>query len=90
MISASTSALSTSTASSGVAGIGYLSGKAVKWVGVQMLDVIEPLVIFRRRRIIHGLIKQLKTVPVQDCSEWLFKRKRTLNRAVEDLLELST
>lgn len=83
-------ALSMSTESSGEPGIGYLSGKAVKWVGVQALSVIELLAISRRRQVISDLIKQLEKVALQDRSEWIFKRARAINRAVEDLLELST
>lgn len=82
---------STSTGSSGVPGIGYLSGKAVKWLGVRILDlIVEPLVISRRRQVIKGLVKQLKMIPSQDRAEWMLKRGRTISRAVEDLLELST
>jgi hypothetical protein len=38
-----TSGSSSSIASSGVPGIGYLSGKAVKWIGMQILDGFVPL-----------------------------------------------
>lgn len=88
--SSSTSAVSTWTGSSGVPGIGYLSGKAVKWVGEKMLDAFVPLEISRRRRAISGLIGQLKYVAVKDRSEWILKRKHEINQAIEDLLELTT
>jgi hypothetical protein len=57
---------------------------------MQMLNTIEPLIIFRRRRAISSLIKQLEKIPKQDSSAWIFKKERKLNRAVEDLLELTT
>lgn len=79
-----------STASSGIPGIGYFSGKAVKWVGEQMLDAFILLEIPRRRRIINDLVSQLKNIHVQDRSKWIFERKRKINRAIEDLLELTT
>jgi hypothetical protein len=78
------------TGSSGIPGIGYLSGKAVKWVGVRMLDMFVPLEISRRRRVIIGLVKQLEKIPDQDRSRWILKKERSINRAVEDLLELTT
>jgi hypothetical protein len=55
-----------------------------------MLDAVEPLVIFIRRRAISGLIKQLKNVHEQDRAKWMFKREHKINRTVEDLLELTT
>src|ERR1700684_2057592 len=88
--SSSTSALSTSTGSSGVPGISYLSGKFVKWIGLQMLDAVEPLVISSRRRTIRGLVKELQKISDQDRSKLVIRRERTISRAVEDLLELST
>jgi hypothetical protein len=87
--SSSNSALSTSTGSSGVPGIGYLSGRAVKWTGVRILDGLESLAIFRRRRVINGFIKKLETIRDQDRTKWILKRERTVKRASEDLLELS-
>jgi hypothetical protein len=65
-------------------------GKAVKWVGVQTLGAFELLAIPIRRQVISDLIKQLERIPQQDRSQWIFKRSRAINRAVEDLLELST
>jgi hypothetical protein len=86
--SSSGSDLSTSTVLS-VLGQGHLSGKAIEWVGLQMLNAVEPLVIFNRRRAISGLIKRFKDVHGQDRAKWMFKRERKINRTVEDLLELT-
>lgn len=90
ILSSSTSAISTSTGSSGVPGIGYLSGKAVKWAGEQILNAFIPLEISRRRRAISGLIRQLENIPEQDRAKWMFNKKRKIDQAVEDLLELTT
>jgi hypothetical protein len=88
-ISSHNYALSTLSGSSGVPGIGYLSGKVVKWVGTQILDMFVPLVIFRRRRVINGLIKQIDVMPQGDLLDWILKKERKINRAAEDLLELT-
>jgi hypothetical protein len=70
--------------------MGYLTGKAIKWLGIQILNAVEPLVIFSRRRAIGGVIKQLKNVHGQDRANWILQRERKINRTVEDLLELTT
>lgn len=85
----SNSNMSISTGSSGVPGIGYQSGKAVKWLGVQMLGAISQLVIFRRRRVIKMLIKRIETIPRLQRSEWVLENEGKINRAVEELLELT-
>ena len=86
----SNSDISTSTGSSGVPGIGYQSGKAAKRLGVQMLGAFSQLVIFRRRRVIKTLIKKIETIPVVQRSEWVLEKEEKINRAVEELLELTT
>jgi hypothetical protein len=80
---------SSSSGSSGVAGIGHLSGKGIKWVGVKILDTFEPVVIFKRRRTISGLIKKLEEVSAADHAKWILKRRQKFNQMMEDLLELS-
>ena len=80
---------SSSSGSSGVPGIGYLSGKTVKWVGVQILNAVDPVVIIVRRRYIHRLIKRIRQISVEKRADWMVKRELTILRAVEDLLELS-
>lgn len=87
--SSSNSVFSSSTASSGVPGIGHLSGKAVKWVGSQILNSLVPLEIRRRRWVIRQIIKKLGQVPMNDRAEWVVKRGKKINRALDDLLELS-
>lgn len=85
----STASFSASTASSGIPGIGYQSGKVIKWVGTQIIDALLPLEIFRRRMLIKILLKKIERVPFHRRAPWLVKKERTMNRAVEDLLELS-
>jgi hypothetical protein len=86
----STSVFSTSTASSGVPGIGYISGRAVKWVGMQILDAFVPLEICRRRWVIRRLVKRIKTIPIEECAEWLVRKEPKIMQAVDNLLELSS
>lgn len=86
----STSVSWSSIASSGVPGIGYLSGKVVKWVGMQILNGIVPLEIYRRRRAIHELVRQMDVIPVADRAAWVVRNERKVSRAIENLLELSS
>jgi hypothetical protein len=79
-----------STASSGVPGIGYLSGKAAKWVGIQILNAFVPLEICRRRWVIRRLLKRIEKIPIEECAGWLVREERNITHAVEDLLELSS
>lgn len=85
----STTTSSNSTASSGVPGIGYLSGKGIKWVGIQMLNVILPLEMRRRRRVIRKFIERMVELPVEKRAIWLIKRAPKVTRILEDLLEFS-
>lgn len=85
----STSSLSASSGSSGIPGIGYMSGKAVKWVGMQILNSFVPLEIRRRRWVIHRFIKRLGEVPVDKRAEWVTKKEHKAVRVVEDILELT-
>jgi hypothetical protein len=86
----STSGSSSSIASSGVRGIGYLSGKAVKWVGMQILDGFVPLEIRRRRWIIRGLMKRMDVIPFEERAPWIVRNVRKISHAIENLLELSS
>lgn len=79
-----------STASSGVPGIGYLSGKGIKWVGIQMLNVIVPLEMRRRRQVIRKFIKRMAELPVEKRAIWLIRRARKVTYILEDLLEFSS
>ena len=85
----SSSALSSSTTSSGVSGIGYFSGKVVKWVGLRLLDGYAFMEIRRRRWVIKRFVKQIEDVSKDERAEWLVKRERKVNRTMDDLLELS-
>jgi hypothetical protein len=79
-----------SSASSGVPGIGYLSGKGVKWVGLKILDVIAEVEIRRRRRLIPKLVKRIGNLPADQRTEWMVKNQPQMNRTIEDILELSS
>lgn len=85
-----TSIVSTTTASSGVPGVGYVSGKCVKWLGERILCAFVPLEIRRRRWIIRRLVKRIDKIPVEQCAVWLAKKEGKITRAVENLLELSS
>lgn len=89
LAASSRSSTSISTTSSGVTGIGYLSGRAIKWVGMQMLDGLVPLEIRRRRRAIRKLVKQIAKIPEAERGAWLVANEKRVNRSLEDLLELS-
>ncbi|KIM79891.1 hypothetical protein PILCRDRAFT_10061 [Piloderma croceum F 1598] len=78
-----------SSASSGVPGIGYLSGKGVKWIGLKMLDVIAAVAIRRRRHLIPKLVKRIRNLPADQRTEWMVKNQPQMNRTIQDVLELS-
>lgn len=61
----------------------------MKWVGSQILNSLVPLEIRRRRWVIRQIIKKLGQVPMNDRAEWVVKRGKKINRALDDLLELS-
>ena len=86
----SSSAMSSSTASSGVPGIDYLSGKAAKWLGLQILSGFATVQIYRRQWVIHRLAKQMKNMPCERRTEWIVNLERDINRKIDDLLELSS
>ncbi|KIM88952.1 hypothetical protein PILCRDRAFT_245791 [Piloderma croceum F 1598] len=88
--SPSTSGISSSTTSSGTPGIGYLSGKAVKWVGLKILNSLGTLEICRRRWLIRRLVNQAGRIPEDRLVTWLMTRSRAVTRTIEDLLELSS
>lgn len=79
-----------SSASSGVPGIGYLSGRGVKWVGLQILKGIEGVEIARRRWMITKLVNEMDGLGVNGWEKWLLTKEKKLRRAAEDLLELSS
>jgi hypothetical protein len=88
--SSSTSGLSFSTASSGIPGVGYLSGKAVKWVGVKILSSLEAVEIRRRIWLIRRLIKRASQIPEDQLVPWLMTRNCAVTRTIEDLFELTS
>lgn len=88
LVSYSSSTLS--TASSGVPGIGYLSGKMIKQTGLNILKVVEAVEIFRRRRIIKQLATDMDALEPDNLAKWLVQKEQKLNRAIADILELSS
>jgi hypothetical protein len=80
---------SNSSASSGVLGPGYLSGKAVKWVGNKLLQGIVQIEVRRRRWMIGRFMTNLARVTPADRCAWIVKKAHKMNQATEDLLELS-
>jgi hypothetical protein len=86
----SLSLTSSSTTSSIVPGIGYLSGKVIKWVGVRMLNALIPLEIRRRRWLIRKLIERINRIPLDEAAAWLVRKERKITLAVDNLLELSS
>jgi hypothetical protein len=71
--------MSSSTASSGVPGIGYLSGKAVKWLGLQILSGFATVQIYRRQTCKAGGEHARRTAHGMD------KRERDINHKIEEL-----
>lgn len=88
--SSSNTAFSSSAASSGIPGIGYLSGKVVKWVGLQILEGFNAVEILRRQWVIHRLVQRMGGIPADQRAEWIVQREEKINRKVDDLLELSS
>jgi hypothetical protein len=82
--------VSSSSASSGIPGPGYLSGKAIKWIGEKVLEAYASLEIRRRMWVIGRLMKRLEKEPEETRWKWLLQREKSVNRLVDDLLELST
>lgn len=81
--------LSASSLTSVNPGPGYLSGKAIKWVGEKILDALTPLEIRRRMWLIERFVRHLEGQPAETRWKWLVQRKKSVNRLVDDLLELS-
>jgi hypothetical protein len=86
----SSSNFTSSSTSSGVPGIGYLSGKGVKWVGLKILDALSEVEMRRRRRLIPKLVKHIGHLPADQRTEWMVNNQRQMNRTIEDILELSS
>jgi len=79
-----------SSASSGVPGVGYLTGKGVKWVGLQILKGIGVVEIARRRWMITRLVSEMDRLDANSWERWLLTKENKVRRAAEDLLELSS
>lgn len=71
-------------------GIGYFSGKAIKWVGEKILDIITPIEINRRAWVIKRLLKTLEKQSYSSLPDKVFSNTKSIHRFVDDLLELST
>jgi hypothetical protein len=85
----SSSTSTSSYASSGVPGIGHLSGKGIKWVGIQILKGVGVVEMNRRRWVIGRLVKEIGRVDASRSGDWLVDRRKAVNHAVNDILELS-
>lgn len=79
-----------STASSGVPGIGYLSGKTVKWTGTNILKAVDAVVILKRQHFIKQLATEVEALDADDLAVWLVQKERKLSRAIGYILELSS
>lgn len=66
-----------------------MSGKAVKWVGLQILNTFDSIEIHRRRWVIQRFFKKIDELPIDKRSLWLMENDRKVNRTIEDLLELT-
>jgi hypothetical protein len=87
---ASSSAYTFSSTSSSIPGIGYLSGKGIKWVGLKVLDAFAGVELRRRRWMISRLVKKIDEIPADDRTRWITKKQHQINRTIQDLLELSS
>lgn len=67
-----------------------MSGKAIKWIGEKVLEAYASLEIRRRMWVIGRLMKRLEKEPEETRWKWLLQREKSVNRLVDDLLELST
>ena len=79
-----------SSASSGNPGLGYLSGKAIKWIGEQLLDMFSPLEIRRRIWVDKRLIKRMERLSLNEAKRLLSRKWKPILRLANDLLELSS
>jgi hypothetical protein len=61
----------------------------VKWVGLQILDAFDSLEICRRRWVIRRFLKQIEGVAPDKRGAWLALKQHKVDRATEDLLELT-
>jgi len=89
-ISSSCSDFTLSSTSSGVPGIGHLSGKGIKWLGLQILKGVGVIEIARRRWVITRLVSEMGKLDANGWENWLLAKEQKVRRAAEDLLELSS
>jgi hypothetical protein len=87
---ASSSSSFLSSASSGIPGIGYLSGKGIKWVGLKMLDAFSQVELYRRRQMIPRLVARIRNIPADERTAWIVSNRNQIYRSLEDILELSS
>jgi len=55
-----------------------------------MLDAFAAVEIRRRRRLIPKLVRRVANLPTDERTGWMSKNQRQMNRAIEDILELSS
>lgn len=87
---ATSSDMTSSTTSYFVPGIGSVSGKAVRWVGSQILSSISSIEIRRRRWLIQKLITKIERLPTPERAKVMLENQTQLKRAIDDLVELSS
>lgn len=87
---ASSSDVTSSTTSSFVPGIGSVGGKAVRWVGYQILNSISSIEIRRRRWLIRKLVTKIERLPTPERAKIMVENQTQLKRAIDDLIELSS
>ena len=71
-------------------GIGYLSGKAIKWVGEKILDAVTVVEVRRRVWVIGNLISKIEEESPEGLLRRVLKNEKSFHRAVDDLLEISS
>jgi hypothetical protein len=76
--------------SSGIPGVGYYSGKGIKWVGEKILDCITAFEIRRRIWVIKRTVATLEKSTSTGVVKRLSRNEKQLHRLTDDLLELSS
>jgi hypothetical protein len=57
---------------------------------MQILKGVGAVEIYRRRWMIGRLVKEIAQVDPSHSGDWLVNKMKALNRAVNDILELSS
>lgn len=76
--------------SSVIPGVGYVSGKAVYWVGEKILNGVITVECYRRLWVIKRVVKRSEKLPEEARRRWAMKKEKHLSSCLDDLLELSS